>query len=155
MAASLTRLARSAPEKPGVPRATTSRSTPGPAACRGQWTSQDREALGQRGQRDGHLAVEPTRPEEGRVEDLGPVGGGEDHDAGSRVESVHLGEQLVEGLLPLVVGDDRARATSALADGVDLVDEDDRRRPLAGLFEQVADPRRADARRTSRRSSSR
>ena len=29
-----------------------------------------------------------------------------------------------------------------LADGVDLVDEDDRRGPLAGIGEQVPDPRR-------------
>ena len=41
------------------------------------------------------------------------------------VESVHLGEQLIEGLLPLVVpAGDRADA-ARLAQGVELVDEDD------------------------------
>jgi hypothetical protein len=39
-----------------------------------------------------------------------------------------------------------AEAAPAMAtDGVDLVDEDDRRRRLLGLFEQVAHAARADA----------
>src|ERR1700761_9222435 len=42
-------------------------------------------------------------------------------------------------------GGARARACAALADRVDLVDEDDRGCPLARLGEQVTDPRRADA----------
>ena len=58
------------------------------------------------------------------------------------VEAVHLGQELVEGLLALVVGDDGA--TPALADGVDLVDEDDGRGPLAGIGEEVPDPGRPD-----------
>ena len=71
-----------------------------------------------------------------------------DHDhARRRVEPVHLGEDLVQRLLALVVaaaeaGDARrARA----ADRVELVDEDDRRRGLLRLREEVAHARRADA----------
>jgi hypothetical protein len=106
---------------------------------------QDGGALGDVRQRDRDLPVEAARPEQGRVEDLGPVGGREDHDARGRVEAVHLGQQLVERLLALVVGHHRAAAGPALADRVDLVDEDDGRGALAGLLEQVADPGRADA----------
>ena len=54
------------------------------------------------------------------------------------IEAVHLGQQLVEGLLPLVVGDEGGPPT--LADGVDLVDEDDGRGPLPGVGEQVPHP---------------
>ena len=60
------------------------------------------------------------------------------------VEAVHLDEQLVERLLALVVA--AAETGAAVAtDGVDLVDEDDGRRRLLGLLEQVAHPARADA----------
>ena len=106
---------------------------------------QDGRPLGQRGQRDRDLPVEAARPQQRWVEHLGPVRGGEHDDALSDVEPVHLGQQLVQGLLALVVGHRRARAGPALADGVDLVDEDDRGRPLARLGEQVAHPRGADA----------
>ncbi len=90
------------------------------------------------------LAVEAARPQECRVEDVRPVGGRDDDHVRVRVEAVHLDEDLVEGLLALVVG--AAEAGAALAtDCVDLVDEDDARRIALGLIEQVADARGADA----------
>src|SRR5690606_21525856 len=86
---------------------------------------------------DDDLAVEAAGPQQRRVEDVGPVGGRDEDDAGAGVEPVHLDEQLVEGLLALVVA--AAHAGTAVApDGVDLVDEDDGRRVLLRLFEQVA-----------------
>ncbi len=60
------------------------------------------------------------------------------------VEAVHLDEDLVEGLLALVVATAEAGAALA-ADRVDLVDEDDARRVALGLVEQVADAAGADA----------
>ncbi len=54
------------------------------------------------------------------------------------VEAVHLDEELVEGLLALVVAAADA-GTAVAADGVDLVDEDDGRGVRLGLLEQVAD----------------
>ena len=61
-----------------------------------------------------------------------------------RVEAVHLDEQRVERLLALVVAADVA-AAAGLAEGVELVDEDDAGRLLLGLLEHVADAGRADA----------
>src|SRR3712207_7646051 len=62
-----------------------------------------------------------------RSEDVRPVGRGDQDDAALGVEAVHLDQQLVERLLTLVVT--AAHAGAAVpADGVDLVDEDDRRR---------------------------
>ena len=63
------------------------------------------------------------------------------------LEAVHLREDLVERLLALVVAAaERAGAGGArAADGVELVDEDDRRRRLLGLAEQVSHARGADA----------
>ncbi len=91
-----------------------------------------------------HLAVEAAGAQQSRVEDVRPVGR-RDHDhARVRVEAVHLDEDLVEGLLALVVAAAEAGAALA-ADRVDLVDEDDARRVALGLVEQVAHAAGADA----------
>ena len=52
---------------------------------------------------DGYLPVEAPGAAEGVVKDVGAVGAGEDDDAGGFGEAVHLDEELVEGVLPLVV----------------------------------------------------
>src|SRR3954468_19861542 len=90
------------------------------------------------------LAVEAARPQEGRVEDVGTVRGRDDDHVGVRVEAIHLDQDLVEGLLPLVVAAAEAGAALA-ADRVDLVDEDDARRIALRLVEQVAHSAGADA----------
>ena len=105
---------------------------------------QDRQPLVEVGQRHDDLAVEAARAQQRRVEDVGPVGRRHDDDALGDVETVHLRQHLVQRLLTLVVP--AAEAGAALApDGVDLVDEDDGGRLLAGGLEQVTDPARADA----------
>ncbi len=105
---------------------------------------QDLVAAGEVGGVDADLAVEAARAQQRGVEDVGPVGGRDQDHAAAHVEAVHLDEQLVEGLLALVVTAAHAGAAVA-ADGVDLVDEHDGRGVLLGLLEQVADPRGADA----------
>ena len=92
---------------------------------------------------DGDLAVEAARAQQRRVEDVGPVGRRDQDHAALDVEAVHLDEHLVQRLLALVVA--AAHAGAAVpADGVDLVDEDDRRRVGLGLLEQVAHAGGAD-----------
>ena len=83
-------------------------------------------------------------PQQRRVEDVGPVGGRHDDDALVGLEAVHLDQQLVEGLLALVVTAAQTGAPVA-PHGVDLVDEDDAGLVLLGLVEQVAHPAGADA----------
>ena len=79
-----------------------------------------------------------ARAQQRRVEDVGAVGRRDHDDVRVRVEAVHLDEHLVERLLALVIS--AAHAGAAVAtDGVDLIDEDDRRRVLLGLVEQVTD----------------
>ena len=90
------------------------------------------------------LPVEAAGAQQRRVEDVGPVGGRHDDDALVGLEAVHLHEQLVEGLLALVVTAAHAGAAMA-ADGVDLVDEDDAGLVLLGLLEEVAHAAGADA----------
>jgi hypothetical protein len=98
--------------------------------------AQDLLAAAHVGRRDEDLAVEPARPQQRRIELVEQVGGGDhDHVAG-RLEAVHLDQQLVERLLALA---GRVALAALAADGVELVDEDDRRRVLARLGEEAAD----------------
>ena len=92
---------------------------------------------------DRDLPVEPAGAQQRRVEDVGAVGRRDEDDVGLDVEAVHLDQQLVEGLLALVVATAQAGATVA-ADGVDLVDEDDGGGVVLGLLEQVAHAGGAD-----------
>src|SRR5262249_32995409 len=87
------------------------------------------------------------RREQRLVEPVRPVRRADHDDAGGRIEAVHLGEDLVQSLLALVVAAAEAgRAGRArAADGVELVDEDDRLAGLLGLLEEVAYARGADA----------
>ena len=82
-------------------------------------------------------AVETAGPQQGLVQDLWPVGGPDDQDALRGLEAVHLGQELVEGLLPLLVAAPVA-GVAAAADGVDLIDKDNAGRVLVGLLEEVA-----------------
>ncbi len=93
---------------------------------------------------DDDLPVEATGPEEGGVQDVRAVGGGDEDDPGAGVEAVHLHEHLVERLLALIVPAAEAGA-AVTAHGVDLVHEDDGRSGRLGLLEQVTDTAGADA----------
>ena len=90
-----------------------------------------------------HAPVEAPWPKECLVEHVGLVGGGQHDHALLGREAIHLGEDLVEGLLLLARSPDHRLAAGA-AYGVELVDEDDRRGVLAGLLEEVAHATGAD-----------
>lgn len=79
-----------------------------------------------------HLAVEAAGTQQRLVEGFGAVGGGEDDQPDRAVEAVHLREQLVEGLLALVVAADGAADAARAAQRIELVDKDDGRRLPAG-----------------------
>ena len=108
------------------------------------WTRRIPSAPAHVGGVDHDLAVEAAGPEQRRIEHVGPVGGRDEDDAVVGLEAVHLDQQLVERLLPLVVA--AAEPGAAVpADGVDLVDEDDAGRVRLALLEEVAHPAGADA----------
>jgi len=90
------------------------------------------------GKVDGDLAIEPAGTEEGLIQNVDTVGGGNGNDAGVAIETVHLDQDLVDGLLPLIVAAGET-GTTLTTDGIDLIDEDDAGSILLGLAEDVTD----------------
>ena len=84
-----------------------------------------------------HLTVKAAGAQQGGVQNVHTVGGSQHDDSLVGGESVHFHQQLVQGLLTLVVT--AAQTGAALtAHRVDLVNKDDGRGVLLGLIEQVA-----------------
>ena len=96
------------------------------------------------GKTHNYAAVETAGAQQRGIEHIGAVGGGDKNHAVVGFEAVHLDEQLVQGLLALVVSAAEAGAAMA-ADRVDFVDEDDAGSVLLALLEEVADAACADA----------
>ena len=86
---------------------------------------------------DRHATVKAAGTKQGRVKNVGTVGGRDENHRLVVLEAVHLDKQLVERLFALVVAAAQAGTTLA-ADRVDLVDEDDGRSLFLGLLEEVA-----------------
>ena len=92
----------------------------------------------------GDLPVKPAGAQKRRVQNVRAVGGRHYNNAGVGVKAVHLHQQLVQGLLALVVT--AAQAGAAVAPhGVDLVDEDDGRGRALGGRKQIPHARSAHA----------
>ena len=89
------------------------------------------------GQLHGHPAVKAAGAGQGRVKGFGSVGGGQNDDTGVALKTVHFGQQLVQGLLALIVAAVLA-AAALLANGIDLINKHNAGRFLLGLLEQVA-----------------
>ena len=88
-------------------------------------------------QRNIHAPVESPWAHQCRIQNVRPVGCGDDHHAIVAFESVHFDEQLVQGLLSFIVAAADADASRA-ANRINLVYEHDARRALLRLFEHVA-----------------
>mmetsp|Transcript_138959 Transcript_138959/g.241634 ORF Transcript_138959/g.241634 Transcript_138959/m.241634 type:complete len:282 (+) Transcript_138959:3386-4231(+) len=85
---------------------------------------------------DRSLPVKTAGTLECRVQDIRPVAGCEDNDTGVTRESVHLREDLIQGLLSLVVGP--GPTTTGSAHSINLIDEDQARCIVLRLCEQVS-----------------
>ncbi len=89
------------------------------------------------GQTDHHLTVEPAGAQQGLVQHVCTVGGGNDDDAGIGFKAVEFNQQLVQRLFTLVVA--AAGATAAMtADSIDFIDENNAWCTLLRLLEHVA-----------------
>ena len=96
------------------------------------------------GKVDVDLTIEPAGTKQGVVENVRTVGRRHDDDTFIGLKAVHLHEDLVKSLFPLVVTASEARPTLS-ADGVDLVDKDDTGLVAFRGIKQVAHTRSTDA----------
>src|SRR5438093_1065473 len=117
---------------------------------------EDRLSAGTIGRLHRNPAVEPTRAQQRLVEHVGAVRRADDDHVRGRVEAVHLGQNLIQGLLALVVAAAEARdsRSTRAPDRIQLVDEDDRGRSRtnperSGRFLLVASARTGGTRRES------
>ena len=149
-AASFARLARSAPVKPGVSAAMSSSSTSGASFSFFRWMRRMSHAALLVRPVDQHLPVEPAGAQQRGIQDLRPVGRRQDDDGHRAVEAVHLGQQLVERLLLLVLPGDRVDAARP-PQRIQFVDEDDAGRGFRAPARTGRAPVRRRRRRTSRR----
>ena len=104
---------------------------------------EDGEAVFALGQSDVDMAIEATWAEQGFVQHVHAVGGGHDDDAGIVVETVHLDEDLVQGLL--VFATSATASVAFVGDSIDFVNEDDGGGVFLGFGEEVADAGGTDA----------
>ena len=74
--------------------------------------------------RHNHLTVKTARPEQGRVQDIGPVCGRNQDDPFIRFKTIHFNEQLIQRLFPLIMASTQARSPVP-SNGIDFIDEDD------------------------------
>ena len=91
-----------------------------------------------------NAAVKTARTKKCRVQGIRTVRRCQNDNAFLSIESIHLGKQLVQGLLTLVVSGESA-AVTFFADGIDLIDKDDTRCFLICLLEQVTHLRSSHA----------
>jgi len=104
--------------------------------------AEQRFAVFQARQADGDGAVEATFAHQRRVEGVGEVGRAQHQHAAGGIEAIDLGQELVDDAVAFGVAG--ALLLGALADAVDLVDENDARRLLARGAKQRLDLLDAD-----------
>ena len=83
------------------------------------------------------LTVKAAGTEQSLIQNISTVGSGHDDDAIVGLKAIHLHQQLVQGLLALVVAAAEA-GTTLTAHRIDLINKDDAGHGLLGLVKQVA-----------------
>ena len=89
-----------------------------------------------------YLAIEPSGPSRAGSSTCGRLVAASKN-ASARIETIELSEQLVEGLLLLVIAAERA-GHAAAPQSIEFVNEDNAGGSSSGQFEQISDPRSAD-----------
>mmetsp|Transcript_58143 Transcript_58143/g.135964 ORF Transcript_58143/g.135964 Transcript_58143/m.135964 type:complete len:204 (-) Transcript_58143:1119-1730(-) len=91
-----------------------------------------------------NLTVESARSHKRLVQDVRPVCGCDDNDAIVNVETIHLSQELVDSLFPLIIPLAKA-STSLSANCINFINEDDARGSLLSLGKEVSHTCCADA----------
>jgi len=89
------------------------------------------------GQSDTRSLVSDLADQPGRVQNVAPVGSGQNNDLMPFVKAVHLYQELVKGLFALVVCLLQT-GSSAASHGIEFIDEDNGWSSRFGLFKEAA-----------------
>src|SRR5262249_3641012 len=87
---------------------------------------------------DQNRAIETAGAQQRRIKNFRAICRRQNHEAGPRIEAVHVNKKLIEGLLLLVVAARIGSQSAGAAERIKFVDEDDGRRLGPCLLEQVA-----------------
>ena len=85
------------------------------------------------------LPVKTTSTHEGAVQNVSPVGGRQNDDTTVCAKSIHLRQQLVEGVFALIIGAHAGIFAPGSTNGINFVNEHNARTLVFGLLEQIAD----------------
>jgi hypothetical protein len=85
-----------------------------------------------------NVPIEPPWTEQRGIQHIRPVGGSDENNSLVGFESIHLDQQLVQRLFPLVIAATEA-GSAVTPNRVDFVDKNDARRLLFALNEKVTD----------------
>ena len=88
---------------------------------------------------DGNVSIEAAWPHQCRIKDIWSVGTREDDDVLLSSKPIHLHEQLVEGVLPLVVTPKATAFPSRLSNGIDLVNENNAWSNFSSFCKKLSD----------------
>jgi len=86
------------------------------------------------------LPVEPASTHQGLIQDIGAVGCSQNYNIGVGTKTVHLRQQLVERIFPLIVRTGKIVFSPGPAYGIYLVYKDYGRRFVLGLLKEVTYP---------------
>ena len=95
------------------------------------------------GKINGNLPIETSRSQQGLIQNIHPVGSSNGNYARISIKSIHLHQNLVNSLLPLVISSSKS-STTLTSHGINLIDKDDAGGILFGLREYVTDARGSD-----------
>mmetsp|Transcript_79622 Transcript_79622/g.161930 ORF Transcript_79622/g.161930 Transcript_79622/m.161930 type:complete len:354 (-) Transcript_79622:755-1816(-) len=91
-------------------------------------------------QAHGHATIKSPWPQQGVVQDVRTIGRCHHDDTAVAFEAIHFSQDLIEGLLPLIISTTHA-STSLSSNSINLINENNAGRLLLGLLEDIADAR--------------
>ena len=84
---------------------------------------------------DYDLPIEAAGPQQGLIQNFRRIRRRHDDDARGSIEAIHLGQELVQRLFPLIITEKNSAARRArLSDSIEFIDKDDARRAFLRLF---------------------
>ena len=86
---------------------------------------------------DRDVSVKATRSHQSTVQCIRSVGAGKHDNLFSRIETIHLSQDLIQSCFPFIIAT-KIALSSRLSDCIDLINEDDTRRAFPCSGEEIS-----------------